>query len=389
MFVVSQSNPYADKTRGVSIGFDAKRAFFNASGLGNYSRNLLSALIKYYPENKYYLFTPKTRNHYILANEDKFILIEPGSFVLKMLHYLWRRKYMIKDIKRQKLQIYHGLSQELPVGIEKTGIKSVVTVHDLIFLRFPGYYKWFDTEIYVRKVIHACKVSDRIVAISNQTKEDLINYLNISPDKISVIYQGCSQYFWDEYDEEFIQAIKVKYNLPEKYLLYVGTIEERKNLINVVKAIHLSGIDIPLVVIGRKTSPYFNNILAYISANNLNNIIFPEGVGNFELPVIYRNAECFIYPSFYEGFGIPLVEALISRVPVISSNTGCFTEAGGPGSLYIDPHSPEEIGEAILKVINRHELRDEMIAKGVDYACNFRDDVITRDYFKLFYSLLE
>lgn len=389
MSLISPDDTYTDKTRPFSVGFDAKRAFFNASGLGSYSRNLLSALLKYYPENKYYLFTPKTRNRYILADEDRFIFIKPGSFILKMAHPLWRRKYMTEDIKRQKLQIYHGLSQELPTGVENTGIRSVVTVHDLIFLRFPGFYKWYDTKIYTRKLSHACKVSDRIIAISNQTKEDLISFLNISPDKISVIYQGCSHYFYEKYDEEFSKTVSTKYKLPERYLLFVGTIEERKNLLNVLKAIHLSGIKIPLVVVGRKTTPYFNNILEYISANNLNNIFFPGGVENFELPVIYRNAECLIYPSFFEGFGIPLIEALVSKIPAISSNTGCFTEAGGPGTIYIDPYSPEEIGEAILKVTKQPELRTEMIAKGADHAVTFRDDVIAGEYLKLYYSLIE
>ena len=389
MPLISRDDPYTDKTRPLSVGFDAKRAFFNTSGLGNYSRNLLSALAKYYPENKYYLFTPKTKNRYILADEDRFILIKPGSFILKMANPLWRRKYMTEDIKRQKLQIYHGLSQELPIGIEKTGTRSVVTVHDLIFLRFPGFYKWHDIKIYTRKLSHACKVSDRIIAISNQTKEDLISFLNISPDKISVIYQGCGHYFYEKHDEEFNKTVSNKYKLPERYLLNVGTIEERKNLLNVLKAIHLSGINIPLVVVGRKTTPTFRKILDYITANKLNNIIFPGNIENFELPVIYRNAECLIYPSFFEGFGIPLIEALVSKIPAISSNSGCFIEAGGPGSIYIDPHRPEEIGEAILRVTKQPELRNEMIAKGADYAVNFRDDVISSKYSKLYYSLIE
>ena len=385
----NQTDYNEEKPNPISIGFDAKRAFFNYSGLGNYSRNLLVALAKNHPENSYYLYTPKTKNRFIMENEGQYNLIEPNLAVFKLINSLWRRKYMKIDIERQKLEIFHGLSQELPIGIEKTGVKSIVTVHDLIFMRFPEFYNWIDAKIYYRKLIHACRVSDRIVAISKQTKNDLVKFLNISPDKISVIYQGCNPYFWNNYSKEFYQEVRTKYNLPEKYLLYVGTIEKRKNLLGIVKAIHITNINIPLVVIGRKVDLYYKNVLNYITIHKLNNIIFPERILNLELPVIYQNAECFIYPSFFEGFGIPLIEALVSRTPVITSKSGCFAEAAGPGSLYVDPYSAEEIGEAILKVVNSKELRDKMITIGADYANNFKDDVIAHTYMKLYHSLLK
>jgi glycosyltransferase involved in cell wall biosynthesis len=177
--------------------------------------------------------------------------------------------------------------------------------------------------------------------------------------------------------------------LPEQYLLYVGTIEERKNLLGIVKAIHVKKIDIPLVVIGRKVDLYYKSVLSYITNYKINNIIFPENVSNFELPVIYQNAESFIYPSFFEGFGLPLLEALVSRTPVITSENGCFAEAAGPGSLYVNPDNHEEIGEAILKVTNNKELRNEMIATGVDWVNKFREEVIADTYMKLYRSLLK
>jgi len=371
----------------ISIGFDAKRAFYNLSGLGNYSRNLLSLLEKYYPENRYYLFTPASKNRLQIENEEQFKLIEPTG-IFKLAGSLWRRKYMKNDIDRYKLNIFHGLSQELPIGIEKTTTKSIVSVHDLIFIRFPNYYKKIDVNIYYRKLIHACRVSDHIIAISKQTKDDIVKYLNISPDKISVIYQGCDQSFWKNFSKEFSDKVLEKYNLPERYLLYVGTVEERKNLLSIVKAMNIAHIEIPLVAIGRKTDKYFKKVLNYISANNLNNIFFPENVLNSELPVIYQNAECFVYPSFFEGFGIPLIEALVSKIPIITTETGCFPEAAGPGSYYVDPNNPEAIGEAILKIISNKDLRDKMIAAGADYSSNFKDDVIARSYMELYHSLL-
>lgn len=373
----------------ISIGFDAKRAFFNYSGLGNYSRTLLFALSEGYSDNSYFLFTPSIKDRVIVENEKLFSIVEPKRALFRLLRQVWRFKYMNRDIMQQKLQIFHGLSQELPVGIEKTGVRSVVTVHDLIFMRYPEFYNLIDAKIYYWKLVHACRVGDHIVAISNQTKSDLIRFLNIAPEKISVIHQGCSQYFWQCYSKEYLREVRVKYNLPEKYLLYVGTIEERKNLLGIVRAMHITGIDMPLVVIGRKAGPYYKRVLDYISTHKIKNVIFPDHIQNFELPAIYQNAECFIYPSFFEGFGIPILEALVSKTPVITSNRSCLAEAAGPGSIFIDPFDAEELGEAILKVISTKDLRDKMISMGTEYARNFTDEVVAKSYMKLYYSLLQ
>jgi glycosyltransferase involved in cell wall biosynthesis len=382
-------NNNEEKQYHFSIGFDAKRAFYNSSGLGNYSRNLLNALVKNFPGNQYFLFTPKTKNRFVMDNDEQFRIVEPDSFIFKQLGSLWRRFFMANEIQKQKINIFHGLSHELPVGIEKTGVKSIVTVHDLIFIKFPGLYKWFDRKIYTRKIIHACRVSDRIVAISNQTRDDLILYLGIQPDKIIVLYQGCNPRFWGNFSEEYHKEIRTKYNLPERYLLYVGTVEERKNLLSIIKALHIKDINIPLVVVGRKVNPYYKKVLKYITDNRLNNILFLEGILNSDLPLIYRDAECFIYLSFVEGFGIPLLEALFSRTPVITTEGGCFAEAAGPGSIYVDPYDPERIGEAIIKVTSDKALKDKMIRIGSDYADNFRDDIIARNYMMLYQSMLK
>lgn len=377
----------AEKFEPLSIGYDAKRAFYNQSGLGNYSRNLLHALAKNNPDNSYYLFTPKIKDRFVIEDEDKFNLVLPEKGIPQMLSSLWRLSFMNNNIKNKKLNVFHGLSQELPVGIKKTGVRTVVTVHDLIFLRFPEFYNIIDAKIYNLKLVHACRVSDHIVAISQQTKNDLIRFLNIPSDKISVIHQGCNALFWKSQTKEFLEQVRLKYNLPGRYLLNIGTIEERKNLMGIIKAIHLKKIDIPLVVIGRKMDGYYEKVMDYIKSNNIQNVFFPERVLTEELPAIYQNAECFIYPSFYEGFGIPLLEALVSRTPVITSKRGCFTEAAGPGSLYVEPHDPEEIGDAILKVLVNREERDKMIEAGIEHARNFTDEVIARKYMRLYCSL--
>jgi len=382
-------NPSPART-GLRIGYDAKRAFFNRSGLGNYSRNLINSIVKAAEENSFLLFTPKVKDRIVLASgtEKVISIIKPEKFYHRAIPSLWRSKLMTSDLKNLRLDIYHGLSHELPLGIKKTGIKTVVTIHDVIFLRYPGYYNPVNVFIYRKKMEYACKAADIIVAISTQTKDDLVHFLDVDPQKIKVIPQGCNPVFQRRVSNEEFQIIKIRHKLPDKYLLYVGTIEERKNLINILKAIQGKQIEIPLVVIGRKTDYFHKTIKPFLAENRMDIIIFPEEVKNEELPALYQNALCLVYPSFFEGFGIPILEAITSGIPVITSKGGCFTETGGPGSIYIDPDSAEEIGDAILKISGDMKLRQDLIEKGSEYAKLFYPEKIARQYMNLYKSLL-
>ncbi len=290
------------------IGFDAKRAFFNRSGLGNYSRNLLKSFFRYYPEKGYILYSPAAKSMIEFAEPHNYTLKTPEKAVHRAFPSLWRSRGISRQIKSDSPDIFHGLSSELPRSVP-VHIKKIVTIHDLIYMRYPQMYSPADRNIYYWKTRHACASADQIIAISEQTKTDIINFTGTDAGKITVIYQDCHPSFRVKAEEETKEALRKKYSLPGDYLLYVGTIEERKNLLSVVRALHTGNIDIPLVAIGRKTS-YYRKVKAYIYSNNMHNIIFPDGVENEELPALYQMASCFIYPSVFEGFGIPIVEAL-------------------------------------------------------------------------------
>ncbi len=156
----------------------------------------------------------------------------------------------------------------------------------------------------------------------------LLNSFSIAPEKIDVVYQGCNPVFNTEVPLIEKEILRMKYLLPKSFILYVGTIEERKNLLTLIKALHYGKIDMPLVVIGKPT-PYLNKIIEFIERHSLINIIFCDIVQNQDLPGIYQLADLFVYPSIFEGFGIPILEALYSRVPVITSKGSSLTEVGG------------------------------------------------------------
>ena len=239
----------------MKIGFDAKRAFHNTTGLGNYSRDLIRILSEYFPENEYYLYNTKPKRVDRL-DMSKFIEVLPNTKFWKKFSSIWRQGPINNQIKKDKIQVYHGLSGEIPRNLHKTGTKSVVTIHDLIFVRYPKLYSFFDRKIHFNKFKYAAHNSDRIIAISEQTKQDIIEFLKVDSSKIDVVYQGCHAIFKEKVIEQQKSLVKKKFNLPDQFILNVGTIEERKNLLSIVKAI--KDIDITLVVAGRKTKYYEN-----------------------------------------------------------------------------------------------------------------------------------
>ncbi len=355
------------------IGFDAKRAFNNYSGLGNYSRFVISNICRFHPENECLLYTPSIADVDLFHEPEGAIIKLPKTWIGKYSSSYWRSIRLTYWLGSDGVDIYHGLSNELPYGIHRTSVKSVITIHDLIFLQLPELYKSFDRYVYRRKVQYGTKIANRIIAVSEQTKQDIIRFLGVEESLIRVVYQGCNRQFYNRVSEESLQYTRHQFDLPSEYLLYVGTIEERKNLLKIVEALHRGKLDYPLVVVGRKTS-YFNQVINYIRKHHMNNVYFLDQVQASDLPAIYQGSRGFIYPSSYEGFGIPILEALNSAVPVITSRGGCLEETAGKGGLLINPQDSDEMVHAIKLVLEDSALRDRLIREGGAHALKFREE---------------
>ena len=350
----------------LKVGFDAKRAFFNRSGLGNYSRLILQGVIEFGSNLvDVVAFSPSPKN-------DEFNLrgikrVSPKG-IYKLIPTFWRSKGIVSDLKKEGVGIFHGLSNELPIGLSNAGIKSIVTIHDLIFLRYPELYKSFDRSIYLNKTKKAVKSADLIIAISEQTKQDLVEFLDVSPAKIEVVYQDCDKQFRIKKTKDEIADVIHKYSLPEHYILSVGTIEERKNQLLTLQA--ASGLGVSVVMIGKKTD-YYNELQAYVNeVGMIDRVHFPENVSFSDFPAIYQNAKVFMYPSIFEGFGIPILEAMRSGVPVLTSKGSCFQETGGDSAIYIE-NDVIQAKEALSKLLSSKDLRDSCIEKGMAHSQNF------------------
>jgi glycosyltransferase involved in cell wall biosynthesis len=376
---------------GIKIGLDAKRIVRNGTGLGSYGRTLANDLaaidgldlLLYAPDKGREDLrgqVPERQNlHYRYPN---------GLYSLSFCKSVWRTRGIAAQAQKDGVQIFHGLSGELPVGIRKRGVKTVVTIHDLIFMRHPEYYNSIDVKIYTRKFRHALREADRIVAISECTKRDICELGGVEADRVDVIYQSCAKRFSDIPTDRGLWQVRNKYGLPDRYILNVGSIEQRKNVLLAVKALHRLPDDVALVIVGRHT-PYADEVGQYVKENGLcGRVLMLNGVPDEDLPALYRMADAFVYPSRYEGFGIPIIEAIRLGLPVVACTGSCLEETGGPDSLYVGPDDDEAMAHAISQVLYGVEGRERRIELSQAYVERFENTGAAQRFADLYREIL-
>ncbi|MBR1793046.1 MAG: glycosyltransferase family 4 protein [Bacteroidales bacterium] len=371
------------------IGYDAKRAFNNMTGLGNYSRMVISRFAMAHRESSCILYTPKVDEE--LEGYFKGIANVSTHKPMGLQRWCkawWRSRGVVSTIKDDDVDIYHGLSHELPVGLPKD-IRKVVTMHDLVAWRYPQYFSKFDAWMHHRKQTHACKSADVVVAISEQTKRDLIDIMHVPEEKIRVIYQSCDDIFWypiEEYDKE---QMRKKYDLPDNYLICVGTIEERKNQLSVVRAMANMPEETKMVIVGRLRGSYGDSVLSEIRKLGLSNRVIVIDDADFEdFPYLYACSQGLVYMSRFEGFGIPIVEALCCGVPVLTSNCSSMPEAGGDAAIYASPDNVDEIATQMKRLVSDQSLREQLLANATSQKAKFTPERITNDFYNLYSSLM-
>ncbi len=366
------------------IGFDAKRAFVNASGLGNYSRNLLNALYLHSNEYQLVLYTPEIKAH-LLKGQERFEIHSPEKSLAKIFSPVWR-KFGANRLKKHKINLFHGLSNELPNGIHITGIPSVVTIHDLIFLRFPGFYPYIDRKIYFSKVKYACQSADKIIAISQQTKDDIIRFFGVNPEKIEIIYQPVSDVFFHP-DIALGEKLLEKYSLRPDFILSVGTLEPRKNQLAILKALRKGNFTNQVVFIGKQQS-YKQKLDRYIAENKLEKqVLFLQNLPEEELAALYKMAGCSVYISLFEGFGLPVIESMASGCPVITSNISVLPETAGNAALLCEPGNIDGLVENLRIFLENYKERIKWIEKGFDRASFFNSENFAHKMTRLYNSI--
>ena len=359
------------------LGFDGKRATQNFRGLGNYSRGLIEGLLEYSSE-ELFLYSPLVKDAKALQwleknKSDRLILREPQSIIEQKIPSLWRSFSIVNDLKKDKLDLYHGLSHEIPIGLDGAKFKSVVTIHDLIFLRYPEFFPYIDRMTYKKKFGYAGKNADMVIAICEQTKSDLINFLGVDEKKILVHYQSCDPVFYNLLEFSEHKKLMTMYGFDKPFILNVGAFEERKNQLALIEAFAkiANQVEQNLILIGNGKK-YLESCKKKVLGLKLSNrVFFLANIPFNELPIFYQAADLFCFPSHFEGFGLPIVEALFSKTPVITSFGSCFPESAGPDSVYVDPLSPDDISKKMLNVLNDVTLQERMISKGHNFVQKF------------------
>lgn len=361
----------------MKIGFDAKRYFRNKTGLGNYSRTLIDGLIEHYPNHDYHLFS-SSRN---VTGPEGAKLETPPRFSL-----FWRQIGSAIRIDKRKLNIYHGLSAELPIG--KTKAKQVVTIHDLIFQKYPEYYKPIDRYIYARKTGAALTQADVVIASSERTKQDIVNISPRFESKIEVVYQDCSPEFYVRCKDEELASFKAKYNLPDTYLISVSKFEKRKNHLRLLQAYSNKRNELPhLLLVGRKGDTS-STVEQFIQDNDLQNQVSIVSDMPFnELVLAYQASMASVFLSEYEGYGIPVAESMASGKPVLTSAGTSMEEICGTSGLCVNPLSVEDIAEGLVNIANQRTV-DELRTHIEKEKQKFSNDLILEQHINIYNKLL-
>lgn len=355
------------------IGFDGKRAVSNMTGLGNYSRLVLEELSGAFPDVEMRAYTPRLRDNARLATLRQ----RPNvRFELPVKHPLepaavWRTWGLPAQLRNDGVTLYHGLSNELPLSIRKAGIPSVVTMHDVIYRTMPECYSAIDRNLYDWKYGRSCRLADRVIAISECTKRDIMRFYGVPEEKIDVIYQSCATQFKRQWSDEEKKELRRRLAMPQRYIVQVGTIEKRKNLELTVRALPGLPGELKLVVVGRAT-PYLDEVKKLSEELRVaDRIRYIHDAVFADLPGICQCAVAIAYPSRYEGFGLPVIEGLESGRPVIAATGSCLEEAGGDAALYVAPDDVRGMTEALRAATDGTLDLDAMRQRAARYTARF------------------
>lgn len=351
----------------MKIGYDAKRIVSNSTGLGRYGRTIINAISAEDSKDEFLLYAPDEGRNDLRCQVETRPNVSfhyPNNRFLRLQRDIWRSKGIVRDLIADKVSLYHGLSGELPLGIKSAGIPAIVTIHDLIFLRHPEFYNWIDVQIYKHKFCSTMREASCVIAVSECTKRDILYYYSDFPeDKIKVIYTPISPIFTGikNYPQSALLTGVIK------YYLQVGTIEERKNALESVMALDYLPEEMHCVLVGRETR-YAERLRSYAHKHKLDKRLhILNDVNDEELVKIYMHADCFVYPSRYEGFGLPIIEAIRYGLPIIAATGSCLEEAGGSEGIYVSPDKPESLAKAIMEMASSTN-RGERVSRMQSYV---------------------
>jgi len=363
------------------------------TGVGKYAMALIKALGKFDNENYYWIFVKRNQAEDFNPKKKNFHIVLCSNILQsKILRILWEQFILPLYIKRLKIDLLHSIHYTIPLF---AGCKVVVTFHDMTFFLYPKKHIFIKRIFFKLFIYISSWRANRLIAVSESTKKDIIKFLGAS-NKIDVVYEAVDSKYYPFKNESMTSMIMRKYGIFNKFILYVGTLEPRKNIVRLIQAYYnliiKNNLTHQLVIVGKK-GWYYQEIFNIANKLNLNKneqkIIFAGYVPEKELPFLYNAADLFLYPSLYEGFGIPPLEALACGVPVISSNVSSLPEVVGDAGMLIDPYNIQDIYQALHKLLNDDKLKKELKYKGLKRAQEFSSEKLANETIKVYEKTMQ
>jgi glycosyltransferase involved in cell wall biosynthesis len=372
----------------MKIGIDYTSAATQGAGIGRYTRELIHALLALPSDNSYSLFyaSRKRIQHSAFSDQRSAISIQHLPFHDKWLMRLWHRLRIPIPVElvTGKIDLFHSPDFTLPPTLP--GVPTLLTVHDLSFIRDPDS-AWPSLRAFLNQAVpRSVKRATHVLADSQATRDDLIELFGTPADKITVLYSGVDARFAPVRDRSILDQVCVKYGITRPFILSVGTLQPRKNYARLIQAFAHLANDLPqqLIIAGGQ-GWLFGDIFTLVKSLGLENRVrFPGFVDDADLPALYSAADLFAYVSLYEGFGLPLLEAMACGTPVIGSNTSSLPEVIGAVGLQVDPRNVAAIANALKMMLTQSDLRARSMVAGIDRARLFTWEKAARELLSIY-----
>ncbi len=374
----------------MKIGVDAQTLLERSAGVTYYTQGLLEEILKQDKGNHYDLMSFGRKSENMFGRGDNFTYKYQQFFPYKLFRYA---TYAGMGVPLLPLELFFGPHDVylFPNFVEYphwTG-KSVVVIHDLSFLRVPQYVTKLNALFLRRFVSVSAKRADHLIANSEYTKQDIVNTYKVPEDRVTVAYPGVNRKEFRPARDAQIKKIREKYGLEKPFILYLGTLEPRKNVLSILKAYASLGNreDFNLVLAGKKGWMYSKIFEEVKELGIEDGVVFTGFVSDGDKPAFLSAAEVFVYPSFFEGFGMSVIEAQACGTPVITSNVTSLPEAAGEAALYVDPYKVDDLKNAMEKLLFSSKLRDDLSQKGLVNVRRFDWGISAKRVLNVFGSL--
>jgi glycosyltransferase involved in cell wall biosynthesis len=362
----------------MKICIDARPIGQKMHGIARYTYNMIKNLLKIDQQNQYTI---------LIGKDFPGIPGKANNLRMMTLRSRWisisEQWELVKILKELKPDLFLATSFVAPVF---NPFPMVMTIHDLNHIALSRNYSIFHAIYYKWVVKPAVKKSVKIVTVSEFSRKEISRYLMVPDEKIKVVYNGCGEEFRPIEDSKLLERVRKKYNFPETFILYVGSYKSHKNVSNLLKAYDRVSLKIPLVLSGRGSQELLELSKKFEMGKK---IIFMGEVDESDLPIIYNCATLFVFPSYYEGFGLPPLEAMACGCPVVVSNAASLPEVCGDAAYYVDPRNVESISEGIYRVLTDENLRNTLILKGLERIKLFSWEKAAKEVLNVFDEILK